>query len=221
VAGGLAAAAVLLVVFVRPPVVPPKPEPVLMAKRQTPLELPSAAVTLPAPVRVPQKAAPAADERKIALADKAKAEVAEVATRQTVGVAVREKAVQAPAALEKRRLSGGGGAVEPGSARISFAATEADMLPSPIPYKFLRAGPTGDFVEASSATVFAKDDRVRLVFEPAQSGRLRVVSSSSQTLLDLDVQSGATTTLDVPPGETRVTGAFRAIPFEIRIQRQP
>jgi hypothetical protein len=68
--------------------------------------------------------------------------------------------------------------------------------------------------------VFAKDDRVRLLFEPVQSGRLRVVSSSSQTLLDLDVQSGATATLDLPPGETRLTGVFRAIPFEVRIRRQ-
>ena len=221
VAGGLAAAAVLLVVFVRPPVVPPKPEPVLMAKLEAPQEVPPPAVAAPAPVRVPEKAAPAAKETKSALADRAKLEMAEVAAPQPVDSAVQEKGLQAPAALEKRRLSGAVGSIEPGTARISFQATEADMLPSPIPYRFLRAGPSGDFVEAASATVFAKDDRIRLVFEPAQSGRLRVVSSSSQTLLDLDAQSGATATLDVPPGETRVMGTFRAIPFEIRIQRQP
>ena len=212
VAGGLAAAAVLLVVLVRPPVIPPKPEPVLMAKLEAPQEAPPPVVAVPPPARVPEKAA---------LADKAKVEVAEVAAQQTLGVAVQEKGLQAPAPLEKRRLAASEVSVQPGAARISFLATEADMLPSPIPYRFLRAGPTGDFVEAASATVFAKDDRIRLVFEPAQSGRLRVVSSSSQTLLDLDAQSGATATLDVPPGETKLTGTFRTIPFEIRIQRQP
>jgi hypothetical protein len=219
-AGGLAAAAVLLVVFVRPPSVPPKPEPVLMAKLEAPQEVPPPAVAAPAPVRVPEKAAPAANETKSALADKAKVEVAEVAAPQPVDSAVQEKGLQAPAALEKRRLSGAVGSIEPGSARISFQAREADMLPSPIPYRFLRAGPSGDFVEAASTTVFAKDDRIRLVFEPAQSGRLRAVSSSSQTLIDLDVQSATTATLDVPPGETRVTGTFRAIPFEVQIRRE-
>lgn len=210
VAGGLAAAAVLLVVFVRPPVTPPKPEPVQMAKLEAPQEVPPAPVAAPAPVRVRENAA---------FADKAKSEVAEVAAQPTMDVAVQEKSLQAPAALDKRRLSGAAGSIEPGTARISFQAAEADMLPSPIPYKFLRAGTSGDFVEAASTTVFTKEDRIRLVFEPNQRGRLRVLSSSSQTLLDLDVQSGANATLDVPPGETRVTGTFRAIPFEVQIRR--
>ena len=222
VAGGLAATAVLLVVFVRPPVaVPPAPEPVLRARLEPPREVPPAAVAVRAPVRVPEKEATTGNERKSELVDKAEVEVAEAVGQQTVGAVVSEEEARTPAALEKQRLSRDGGYIAPGAASISFRATEADMLPSPIPYRFLRASTTEEFADAASSTVFAKDDRIRLAFEPAQSGRLRVVTSSARTLLDLDVQSGTTATLDVPPGETRVTGSFRAVPFEIRIQRQP
>ncbi len=193
-AGGLVAAAMLVAIFVRPPAISPKPETVLMAKREASPEPPKQPARLEA--------------RKDLEAGKAKPEVAAVAVS---GQAARPEAVPAP-----RQISADGLV-----ARSSLAARS-----SPVPYKLLRADAAGDYVEVGPDTVFGKEDRVRVAFEPAASGHLRVVSRAPQTLLDMDLETGVTTNLDVPQGETRLivtftaTGETSAAAFEIQIRRE-
>jgi hypothetical protein len=169
----------------------------------------------------------AASERK----DEAKAEppaaappVSEPAAKPVLGGAVpADEAQGTPASLEKRPMAAAsrGGAAQPSAARIRFRAAEADSLPSPIPYRLLRADETGNFRETPETTVFGREDRIRVVFTPAEDGRLTVEARPLQTLLDQDVTAGASVTLDIPRGLTRLTGAFRGVPLEIRIPRGP
>lgn len=206
-ASALAAAAVLLVVFVRPPAAPPEPEPVLMAKLEAPRE-PAHTVTAPPPATpTPQKAV---------RADKAKGDVSAPPAMTIQAPAEELKEMQA---VEVRALAVGAVSADQSVTRSSFR--DAAAAASPIPYRLLRASAEGSFAQVTPTTLLGADDRVRVVFEPAQSGRLRVVSSSSVVLFDADVEGGASTTVDVPAGETRLTGTFRGAPFEIRIPRQP
>jgi len=218
---------VLLLVFTRQPVVPPKPEPVLLAKRQELPEMPPPAATPPAPARTVKRAPPAPAESKSVPAEKVKVEVA---AAEPVSVERAQVKVAPPApvrvemadkAPELERPAAGQVAVRASAALSTFRQAEADALSSPVPYRILLADAAGDFRDTAATALFAPDDRLRVIFEPAQAGRLRVVSSSSNILLDRDVESGISVPLDVPPGVTRLTGAFREIPFEILLRRNP
>jgi len=106
--------------------------------------------------------------------------------------------------------------------RATFAA-----LSSPVPYRLLRADAAGGYVEAGPDTVFRREDRVRVVFEPDRNGRLVAVAGASKTpLVDVEVTRGAPTDLDVPPGESRLTVTFTPMgqagvaSFEIQIRRE-
>jgi hypothetical protein len=98
---------------------------------------------------------------------------------------------------------------------------------SVVPYKLLRADASGNYTEAGASTAFRRGDRVRLAFEPKESGRLVVASGASKTLLlDVNAARDVTTNLDVPPDESRLivtftpTGGTSSAPFEIQIRRE-
>ncbi|HSW50369.1 MAG TPA: hypothetical protein VLH09_09355, partial [Bryobacteraceae bacterium] len=207
--------------------VPPRPEPVLMAKRQELPEMPPPAATPPAAARTVKQTPPAPAESKRVPAEKVKVEVAAAepvsVERAQVKVAPPEPArvEMADREPELERLAAGQVAVRASAALSTFRQAEADALPSPIPYRVLRGDAAGDFKDTAATAPFTLDDRLRVIFEPGQAGRLRVVSSSSKILFDRDVEGGVSVPLDVPPGETRLTGAFHNIPFQIQLRRQP
>jgi hypothetical protein len=213
-AGGLAAAAVLVAIFVRPPATPPKPEPVLMAKRE------------PAPVAAPVPGAPP-PTAKARAKDKAPAgarsrprfgaETEQSRDREAAAESKAEMAEAQPMMDALRQPPAAGLAV---SARLVAG-------PTPVPYSLLRADAEGSYTEAGAGTVFAREDRVRVAFAPQESGRLVVTSGASKTvLLDVTVAAGTTTDLDVPPPDSvllvtfTATGQSSGTPFKIQIRRE-
>jgi hypothetical protein len=204
-AGGLATAAVLVTVFVRPRVEPPKAEPVLIAKRE---EAPRMAPMPAEPVRElagRRKAEPVArnEEAKSLPAVEAKDAVAEMPAQP---VAVSAALEDAP-----RQFAVGAVAMKRASA----------PAPAAVPYRLQRADADGNYVEQPPQTVFGREDRLRVVFDPPQDGHLRVTSGSNLVLLDADVLGGVPSTIDVPAGEGRLTVTFTgAAPFGILIRRE-
>ncbi len=222
-AGGLATAAVVAVIFVRTAWRPPQLAPVLVAKREA------------APVVAPEAKMQQADVR-----ERAKVQ-APVKSRTKPEAVVADAPAPAPPPPEKpATLAARQEATRPGdSMRGPMARTvaapavvgglyRADLAaqPAAIPYRFLRLNAAGNFAEVSLDTVFRPGEPVRVEFEPKQSGHLVVSDNASKTLLDTEMATGAPATLDVPPEVNRLavtftpTGEARAIPFEIQIRRQ-
>ena len=234
-AGGLATAAMLVAIFVRPTATNPKPETVLMAKREaapvpTPVEsAPRAATETRAKVKAPEPARsrpPSSAEpeqpREPERADEAKVEMAEAsppaaqATAQPMGAArpeaqpMMDAMRQAPAEAEQNR------AMKMTRTSSTLGAAAGGLYragfaaqPPVVPYRLLRGDAAGSFSETAAATVFQKGDLVRVAFEPKQSGRLVVASGASKTvLLDVNVTASDRANADVPPGESRLLVTF-------------
>lgn len=204
-AGGLATAAVLVTVLVRPRVEPPKAEPVLIAKRE---EAPRMAPMPAEPVRElagRRKAEPVArnEEAKSLPAVEAKDAVAEMPAQPVAVSAALEDA--------SRQFAVGAVAMKRASA----------PAPAAVPYRLQRADAVGNYAEQPPQTVFGREDRLRVVFDPPQDGHLRVTSGSNLVLLDADVLGGVPSTIDVPAGEGRLTVTFTGTaPFGILIRRE-
>jgi hypothetical protein len=228
-AGGLATAALLVAVFIRPTATQPKPEPVLMAKR----EAPHAAVPIegtpqapaepramaPAPARPGLR--PGAGTEQIRDLQKAGKAGAETTEAEPVMDAAQPLAAEAVKSREVKLSRASGGAMA-----SAYRAALAERSAA-VPYRLLRADEAGGFTEAGASAVFRREEQVRVVFEPKEDGRLVVVSGTSETrLLDASVTVGGRTNLDVPAGETRLIVTFTpagepgAAPFEIRIRRE-
>jgi hypothetical protein len=89
----------------------------------------------------------------------------------------------------------------------------AAMVPPPVPYRILRAGTDGEFVEAPAGTVFRAADRVRVVFSPAGPGRLVATAANRpKPLLDRAARPGATVNLDLPAEVSDLRVTFTAQP---------
>ena len=233
-AGGLATAAVLVAIFVRPPATSPKPEPVLMAKREA------------APVAAPVASAPQA-------AVETRAKVKAPASKPAESVEMAETPPTAPAPAEKPQMLAAREEAQPlmdsmrqpaaeavPSREMKMSRTSATLgaagglyradlgaQSSVVPYKLLRADASGNYTEVGAGTAFRRGDRVRVSFEPKESGRLVVASGASKTpLLDVDAARDVTMNLDVPPDESRLivtftpTGGASSAPFEIQIRRE-
>ena len=90
---------------------------------------------------------------------------------------------------------------------------------TPVPYHIEVAGPQGEWTRAPAGAIIREEDRVRIVFQPREPGRLRVTSSGGPVLLDKDVQPGIPVDVEAPPGVAAVTGNFGGVPFEIRLRQ--
>jgi hypothetical protein len=129
-----------------------------------------------------------------------------------------------------------------GEARAAFAISAAAVADTAagmqakaavalrlVPYKILRAGADGKFVEAPVGTAFRPADRVRVVFSPPGPGRLVATAANRpKPLLDRAVRQGATVNLDVPALVSSLQVTFTAQPsappapvtFSIAIPRE-
>ncbi len=125
----------------------------------------------------------------------------------------------APAGGVVGGLAGGlaAGSVAPAAARATFRAEAAPL----IPYRLEVAGSEGKWTAAPAQSGFRKTDRLRVVFEPKEAGRLRVTSIAGHALLDADVKPGAPVNVEIPDGEAAISGSFREVPFEIEFRRLP
>jgi hypothetical protein len=223
IAGGLAAAALVAIVVVRSNAPQQKVEPVLVAQRQ---ELPAAPEPQPE-VKAPQPAAAPARQEAVAKQDAAAAPPARP---------VEVTAEAAPMQMSSSEKSASVDALQPRDAPlkdrsalgvVQFAA-RAPSQASIIPYRILRGSVEGGYTEVDPQTVFQAGDRVRVVFESLESGRLRVTSggAGAKVLLDAPATSGGTYNLDVPPEEQKLVVTFSRdqgaapVTVEIPIRRQ-
>jgi hypothetical protein len=138
---------------------------------------------------------------------------------------------EVPSPLEKNQAVAAGDAAPPAEAKQTVAAfaARADLssIPLPLAYRLLRGTADGDYSEVDQRTVFRPENRVRVVFEPTESGHLLVTSASrAAPLFDADVETAAQVLVDIPAGEQKLvvafTGAGKAQPalIEIQIARQ-
>jgi hypothetical protein len=250
---GMAAAVVLVAVFVRRPEAPKRVEPVLIAQREVAPppardaapptmrkpEAPPPPAPAPKPAALPeanravdlrQRAAPAGVIVREPEESKGKLTVAAPPTPQAAGLAASapqaaavESPAPPPAAREEKGAMADALQAPAASPRLSMTKSEVSLgaaRAAPIPYRILRADAQDKYADAPAQTVFGAQDRVRVVFEPNQGGRLVITGSSGQTLFDTVLDGSRSVNLDVPVGETRLTGAFRSIPFVIQVLRQ-
>lgn len=218
-AGGLAAAVLLVAVFVRTGTPPSKMEQPLIARREAApkpelerREPPAQAV----PARQALQKAKALPSAPPPMAV-GKVELADAKEELRPRLAKSEPLANAPmaAALEKDK-----------TLRMDFA-----VQPAPLRYRVLRRDAGGDYAEVDAQTVFQNSDLIRVSFETSESGRLRVTSvgagGSSEVVFNNSVRKGANYDLDVPPGELKLVAVFSspaspaAAPIEIPIRRQP
>ena len=199
--GSAAAVVVLVGIFLRTGEPPAKQQPALVAKRE--------AAPAPQIESAPQPPAqgPAKPEAKARFRN------------------------EVPRALGKDQAVAAAEAA-PAEARqeVAALAARADLssIPLPLAYRLLRGTAEGDFSEVDQRTVFLPEDRVRVVFEPTESGHLRVTSASrAAPLFDADVETAAKILVEFPAGEQKLvvafTGAGKTQPafIEIQITRQP
>jgi hypothetical protein len=232
-AGSLAAAVLLVAVFVRTGSPPLKEEPVLIAKHeQAPVqefERPTAPPQA-APTRrvLPKPRAPAPPPAPVEEVAATKGEVAAVTLptlSKSIETPVAEQEVRGASADSARVKAVRAATPDKQTARLIFSIST-----SPIRHRILRADANGSFSEVAPETVFASRDLVRVTFEPIESGRLQVTSAGveggSTIVFENSVEKGVTYNVDVPPGAQKLLAVFSphtsraSETIEIPIRRQ-
>jgi hypothetical protein len=212
-AGGLATAAVLVTVFVRPRVETPKAEPVLIAKREAAPEARELDKAIE-PARSRSRFGAETEQNRY-LQGAAEPDKAPSSDRKGA-VEAKDAAAEMPA-----QPAAASAALEEEPRQFAVGALAMRSASAPAPYRILRADTDSNYVEQPPQTVFGREDRLRVAFDPPQDGHLRVTSESNLVLLDSDVRSGVPSTVDVPAGEGRLTVTFTGVaPFEILIRRE-
>ncbi len=207
-ASGLAAAAVVTVILVRPTARAPEQAPVLVAKRQElpaqqvqpetkPPEpaaarvrkteaKPAAVAAVPAPPTPPPAAAPTEAPAEEA-APSAKPEAPQI-TVTAQATPMQTASSEKSALLDKRQLDAlalrgretfGYLPILPGDAGLTSSDTSSRSQTSTIRYRLLLRNAEGNYSEVGLQTEFRADDLVRVVFEPQESGRLQVTAAST------------------------------------------
>jgi len=238
-AGSLVAAAFLVAIVVRRAQPPLAPEPVITAKLEAP-SLPSAPPTplRKAPPEVPSEVAAeqpvradavvqrdAASERnnvpRSRLSDTGPGGVVGGIIGGTGGPVHSEPAAGLPAAAPKPALEAPRSEARQENSVSVFGAADAaadkklsaTIVPTPVPYRILRVGTDGEFVEAPAGTAFRATDRVRVVFSPPGPGRLVATAANRpKPLLDRAATPGATVDLDLPAEVSDLQVTFTAQP---------
>jgi hypothetical protein len=232
-AGSLVAAALLVVIVVRRAQGPLAPEPVITAKLEAP-SLPAAPPTpsRKAPPEVPSEIAARKAMRADAVSEGSNAPRSGLSETVPGGVvggiiggtggSVRSQpAAGLPAAAPKPALEAPRSEARQMNSVSVFEAADATadkqlsaaMVPPPVPYRILRAGTDGEFVEAPAGTVFSAVDRVRVVFSPTGPGRLVATAvDRPKPLLDRAAKPGATVNLDLPAEVSDLRVSFTAQP---------